>query len=266
MKAPVILPLAMLFSAAPIARAAITTITFESPDYTTASPLSTGTGVTTNRTFDGQQGWSQSTSSHAGQIITTTTSGSYTGGQGLTANTSSATDQTYIGAKASGAFDSFVFDFRYQVKELGLGGWNDDDADSLFDQSEAEFMAGTVTISTTTSFGLRAAGFGTRLSTGTSGTAGNWYRMTVTPDFANLQVTLGVFNLTSNSAVSLASSVFTLTGAEFGVNPTAYEGITARVTSNSGAVATLDNIHLIPEPATALLGGLGMLAMLRRRR
>ena len=49
-----------------------------------------------------------------------------------------------------------------------------------------------------------------------------------------------------------------------------YEGITARVTSSSEsgqAPAAIDNIQIIPEPnVAALLGGLGMLSLLRRRR
>ena len=272
-----ILPLALFASSGPLVHAA-TNITFESP-YTVAA-LSTGattpTATTTNRAFDGQQGWSKSTSGNNGQIITTTTSGAYVGSQALTGSTaaSAGSVDTYIGGKAVGPMTSLVFDFRYYGVELGVGGWNDDDGDSLFDQTEAEFMPGIVSTSASTyAFGLRGAGFlgtgGTyngRFSTGTPGTPGSWYRMTVTPDFANLQVTLAVFNLTSNSSVSLATSVFTLTGAQFGVNPTAYEGISARVTSHASAAAAIDNIQVIPEPAAALLGGLGMLSLLRRRR
>lgn len=244
---------------------AATTITFESP-YTTGALSTAPVSVLTDRPFDGQQGWSRSSSDNVGNIITTTTSGTYTGGQGLTGSTTGST-QTYVGAKALGAFDSYVFDFRYYAtREVVVGGWNDDDNDSLFDNSEVEFMAGTVAISGTTSFGLRTAGFGDRLSTGTSGTNGSWYRMTVTPDFANLQVSIAVFNLTSNSTVTLATSVFTLTSAEFGVDPTLYEGVAVRLTSDSALPVTLDNIQLIPEPSVALLGSLGLLALLRRRR
>jgi hypothetical protein len=90
--------------------------------------------------------------------------------------------------------------------------------------------------------------------------------MTVNPDFATTTVTLGVFNLTTNSAVTLGTSVFNLTSAQFGVDPTTYEGVVARVTSDSGRPSAIDNITLIPEPSAALLGGLGLLALLRRRR
>lgn len=233
------LPLCMFLAVQPLAAA---TIDFESPAYTTASPLSTSpVGLTADRPFDGQQGWSRSTSDSFGNIITTTTSGSYTGGQALT-GTITSSQLTYIGAKAVGAFPSFSYDLRYYPVDLGVGGWNDDDGDGLFDQSEAEFMAGTVTISSTTTFGLRTAGFGTRLSTGTSGISGHSYRMTVTPDFANLQVTLAVYDLTANAAVPLTTSTFTLTTAQFGVNPTGYEGISARVTSSSTFPAAIDNL------------------------
>ena len=260
-----ILSLALFASSVPLVHAA-TLIDFESP-YTVGA-VATATAGTTNKAFVGQQNWSDSTSTSGGNIITTTDSGLYTGGsQALTASITAA-DQTYIGAKAVGAITmtTLVFDFRYQSKELGLGGWYDTDNDSLFDQTEAQFMAGTVTPVSTNYFGVRGAGFGTKYSTGTSGTNGSWYRMTVTPDFANLQVTLAVFDLTTNSAVTLATSVFTLPSAQFGVNPTDYEGITARVTGNSGASAAIDNIQVIPEPTAALLGGLGMLSLLRRRR
>jgi hypothetical protein len=90
--------------------------------------------------------------------------------------------------------------------------------------------------------------------------------MTVTPDFATTTITLGVFNLTTNTAVPLGTSVFTLTGAQFGVDPTTYEGVVARVSCDSINASAIDNITLIPEPAAALLGGLGMLALLRRSR
>ena len=270
-----ILPLALFVSSVPLVHAA-TNITFESP-YDTAAALSTGatapTNTTTNRAFDGQQGWSRSTSGNGGNIITTTTSGNYTGGQALTGSTAAGTSSsldTYIGGKAVvGPMTSLVFDFRYYGVELGVGGWNDAEAvpDGLFDQTEAQFMAGIVS-SSGFKFGVRGANFGTRYSTGTVGTPGNWYRMTITPDSVAKTVTLGVFDLTANTAVALGTSVFTLTTltTDFGVATTAYEGISARVTSYAAAPAAIDNIQVIPEPAAALLGGLGMLSLLRRRR
>ena len=246
-------------------------IIFESPDYATATPLSTGTGTLTDRLFNGQQAWSQSTSSHAGQVIVTTTSGSYTGGQGLTANTTTGTTQTYIGAKAGVLLTNYSFDFRYQSLELGIGGWNDDDADGKFDQTEAEYMPGIVAVTGGTAFGLRVAGFGAtggpsntgRFSTGTAGVNGNWYRMSVTPDFANLQVTLAVHDLTNNAAVPLTTSTFTLTSTEFGGDPAAYDGLTARVSSNSGGITLLDNISpdgSPPDPPAPLPGGASLVA------
>jgi len=230
-----------------VAPLAAAPITFESPDYLTATPFSTDINTTTDRLFNGQQGWSQSTSNGAGQIIATSTSGAYTVGQGLVA---SSTDQTYIGAKAGVVLTNYSFDFRYQPKELGLGGWNDDDADGKFDQTEAGFMPGIVALSSGTAFGLRIAGFGAtggtyngRISTGTTGINGNWYRMTVTPDFANLQVSLAVHDLTKNLAVTLATSTFTLTSIQFGGNPSDYDGITARVSGSNTTGNILDNIY-----------------------
>ena len=263
-----ILSLALFASSVPLVHAA-TLIDFESP-YTVGA-LSTTPGTTTNRPFDGQQGWSKSTSGNGGQIITTTTSGAYTSSQALTGSTvaSAGSADTYIGGKSVGPMTSLVFDFRYYGVELGVGGWNDAEAvpDGLFDQTEAQFMAGIVS-STGFKFGVRGANFGTRYSTGTSGTVGNWYRMTVTPNSVAKTVTLDVFDLTANTAVTLGTSVFTLTTltTDFGVATTAYEGISARVTSYDTAPAAIDNIQVIPEPTAALLGGLGMLSLLRRRR
>ena len=129
-----ILPLALFASSVPLVHAA-TLIDFESP-YTAGALSTLPNAATTNRPFDGQEGWSRSTSTSAGTLITTTTSGNYTGGQGLTGTTGGVT-QTYIGGKSIGAMTTMTFDFRYYGVELGVGGWNDDDADSLFDQTEA---------------------------------------------------------------------------------------------------------------------------------
>ena len=260
-----ILPLALFASSVPLVHAA-TLIDFQSP-YTLGALSPTPANVATLRPFDGQQGWSRSTSTSTGNIFTNSASGLYAGNSQALTGSVTTTSETYIGAKAVGGLDSFSFEFLYNAVELGIGGWNDDNADSLFDQTETEFMAGVVS-SSGYKFGVRGANFGTRFSTGTVGTPGSWYRMTVTPNSVAKTVTLGVFNLTTNTAVALGTSVFNLT-TEFGVATTAYEGIAARVTSSTAASGTgaIDNIQIIPEPnAAALLGGLGMLSLLRRRR
>lgn len=263
MKKP-ILTSAFLAACSPFLQAAIV-IDFQSP-YTIGT-LSSASGTTTDRVFTGQQGWSTSTGNSVGNIITTTTSGNYTGGQALTGGTGGTAD-TYLGAKAVGGFTSFTFDFRYYAgREVTVGGWNDDDADGRFDQSETEFMAGALFFGGNTRFGVRYANFGTQVQTTTAGVNGNWYRMTVTPEYdATPTVTLGVFNLTTNSAVTLSQSTFSISSADFGVDPTTYDGVMARVTSDSTTQAAIDNITLVPEPSIALLGSLGVLGLLRRRR
>jgi hypothetical protein len=101
-----------------------------------------------------------------------------------------------------------------------------------------------------------------RISTGTAGVNGNWYRMTITPNFANLTVTLAVHDLTNNIAITLTTSTISLTADQFGGDPAAYDGVTARVTSSS-APGALDNISPDgnpPEPPQPLPGGASLVA------
>ena len=88
--------------------------------------------------------------------------------------------------------------------------------------------------------------------------------MSVTPDFANLQVSLAVHDLTNNAAVPLTTSTFTLASTEFGGDPAAYDGVTARVTSTSGE-SHRPRQHLArrqspPEPPQPLPGGASLVA------
>ena len=243
-----------LFSSALFLTAALpalaTEITFESP-YTTTGDFSTGINVTTAALFNGQQNWSQSYSNSLGKIITTTTSGSYTGGQALSAPTAGAT-LTYMGAtQAIAPTSSYQFDFRYyNAAEVGVGGWDDTNTDGKSAQAEAGFTAGNVAVSNSASaFGIRGTGFlgtgGTylgRFSTGTSGVDGNWYRMIVMPDSTTNQVSLSVYDLTTGAAVPLTTSLINFTAAEFGVATSSYDGLTARVTATSTKTSALDNI------------------------
>jgi hypothetical protein len=246
-----------------------TVITFDS--YT-PGPLAS-VGAATNNNFSGQDGWSKSSSSNAGQIVAFPNSGAYAGGQALAAYTTT-TQQTYIGAKETAGFESFSFDLRYYVgQEMGVGGWFDSDNDGLFDQSEAQFMGGTVVIGGATVFGIRGASFaGTggpsnngRYSSGFTGVAGNWYRITVSPDFATLGVLLSIFDLTTETSVATDVSV-NLSAAHFGANPALYDGVAVRSTGSTASPTALDNLTLIPEPSTTLLLGLAGLGLLRRRR
>lgn len=264
-------------------------ITFESPTYTVGTLASTAAG-TTDRAFTGQDGWSASTGGNAGAVVATTTSGEYSGGQAISGGTA-----TYIGAR-QGSIDfdmsagiTISFDLRYGTgQEMGVGFWGDSDNDNLFDQSETGVLFGVVSDGTSPyAMGMRYANFSTRAySNGTggvvtsgaspvTGTAASWYHFAITilPNGANYDISMSVRNLTNSTDVDFNSTLgganpftATLTAIQFGVNPYAADGIAARATT-SGSNGLLDNVRLtIPEPGVTLLGGLGLLGLLRRRR
>lgn len=253
------------------------TITFES--YAAGALASVGT--TTNNAFTGQDDWSASSGGAAGTIVATTNSGEYVGGQALSGT-------SYIGANANYTVsNTYSFDLRYGIgQEMGVGHWNDDDADGLFDQAEAELQVGIVADGGSPyAFGLRTAGFGTRIwangtggaittGTGLSGTAGDWYRFVVSyvANGSNYDITMAVRNLTISTDIDFDSTtsgiqpwMVTVTSGQFGVAPSDAEGLLIRTTT-SGSNGLIDNINTIPEPTAALLGGLGLLGLLRRRR
>ena len=80
---------------------------------------------------------------------------------------------------------------------------------------------------------------------------------TITVDVDGTQV--GSFNQTVGTSYVTQSYTFTATG------PTATVAFNYGATLNGNGYM-LDNVTVIPEPSTALLGGLGLLALLRRRR
>jgi hypothetical protein len=257
-------------------------ITFESPTYSTATTLSVApANVATNRAFDGQDGWSRSTSSSTGTVVSTTTSGEYIGGQAIGG-------ATYIGANRNEILTSnFSFDLRYgSGQEMGVGHWNDDDNDGLFDQGESELQIGVVSGAGGWYFGARYANFGTRVYSdgagnvvsggpGVAGTAGHWYRFNVEyiDNGGNYDITVDLRNLTTSTDIDFDSGTagvqnwnFTITAAQFGVAPADADGLFVRTTT-SGTNGLLDNINTaVPEPSAALLAGLGLLGLLRRRR
>ncbi len=148
---------------------------------------------------------------------------------------------------------------------------------------------GTNVLSVTALSANQAAGV-TQILTGTTLAAGETYTMTVAigdwKDQVPLRWTLGIGTssmatgtyLNSNSGNGLTNDAFT----DFSVQyvATGFESqlgedikITLRAdfdgSGGAGAIATaFDNVRfdVIPEPSTALLGGLGLLALLRRRR
>jgi hypothetical protein len=265
--------------AASVANAA--TITFESP-YTTGAIGATN-GSITNAPFTGQQGWSLSTSNGTGLIITTTTSGEYVGGQALSASTTAA-DRTYIGGKLgivnTAATNTITFDLRFQSNMVVTAGFlGDGDTDGRFDQNlDTGMQFGVLN----NSVHVRNALFGTNTTlTGITGglSAGSWYRFNIIIGEVvgtNRSITMSVRDLTAGSTIDLNGASagtdysFSAAVSAFGVAPEDAVGGFVRVTqlNNGSDRSAIDNLSFtaIPEPSTALLGALGLLALLRRRR
>lgn len=259
------------------------TITFETGQGYTNNTNIGALGGASDAPFTGQQGWSLSTSTGTGRIVTTTTSGEYTGGQGLGAD--SADTRTYIGGKLGAVeitgINTITFDAMYSTGGaisagfLGVG-----DADGLFDNSDAGMQFGGNGSPGATVF-YRDLGFGaTQTNPSSSGTLveGKWYRHTITIgeiSGANRSITMSVRNLTDatdldlNGGTAGTSITFSVTNSAFGVAPEAAVGGFIRISNATGASTPfIDNINFtaVPEPSSVFLGSLGMLALLRRRR
>ncbi len=248
-------PLRYLLPAAPLAIHAAVPIDFEDPPYVVGDLASITPGLV-DKNFNGQDGWSESTSNSPGVIAATSASGEYVGGQALTASTT-----TYIGAKSGyhllqDGSDTFTFDIRAGASQTGIGFWSDTDGDGLFDQAEAQIHFGF--INSAFQFGYRRPAFGTVALSGTSGTSGHWYRFVVTvgePDeeTGDRQITMRVRNLTASSEVDFDPEtpgtqpwIFTVTPADFGTAPEEWDGTFVRVTAGA-----IDNINgpIPPPPA-----------------
>lgn len=262
---PVCLALA---ATSPLVHAA--TVDFESPTFSTATALSPApaTNILTDRTFDGQDGWSRSTSAATGTVFAAPASGSYVAGQAIRGGAS-----TYIGAKAGYVLvdpvtKQFTFDLQHgNTSESTVGLWNDDDGDGLFDQTEGQIQFGVINTGTPRHFGYRAKGFGAQISSGIAGVSGNWYRCLVTigdPDSStgDRVATMRVLNLTTNVEVDFDTTTFgnqpwtvTIPAASFGAAPADCEGTMVRVTGT----AAVDNINgpapVFPPPSSVWDGG-----------
>jgi hypothetical protein len=246
------------------------TITFETDQGYVAGSIAPVNGGSTNAPFDGQQGWSRSTSNGTGAIAATTASGEYVGGLAL----GSGGTGTYIGGKRASVeltgYNSISFDAKYSTG-IGVGFLGDADSDGLFDQTETGLAFGVG--GSGVRFQVRYAGFGTEVLSGVSGTTGNWYRFNALIGESiggSRDLTLSAYNLTTGAFVDLNGAApgndwsLSVTDAQFGVAPESAVGGFVRLTGS----AQVDNLRFtaIPEPSTILLGGIGLLAMARRRR
>jgi hypothetical protein len=72
-----------------------------------------------------------------------------------------------------------------------------------------------------------------------------------------------VLGYTNTSAVDFTSQTVNFTSSSSVGDAI---GFYADLRANGGTLGSLDNLTIIPEPSAALLGGLGVLCLLRRRR
>lgn len=259
-------------------------INFESPDYTIGA-IGATSGSTTTAPFTGQQNWSLSTASGGGAVFAAPTSGEYVEGQALSAKTTGPGAPTYIGGK-TGIIDTSTtstisFDFRFQTNRTVTAGFLADAGNNnLFDTTDTgmQFGVGGNVVY------VREASFGAQVTlTGITNsilTAGNWYHMGVSVGEVvglDRSLTLSVRDLTLGADVDLngagAGNAYTFSVADsvFGVAPEeAVGGFVTIVQAGTDATtrSAIDNLALtaVPEPSTVLLGGLGVLSLLVRRR
>jgi hypothetical protein len=243
-------------------------INFESPTYSVGALAG---AVTSPAPFDGQGGWSRGVSSGTGGIVTTSTSGAYTGGQGL--RSSPSANDSYIGGITVGLSGVTSISYDYQISNVGrsyLGLWNDMDSDGELTSGEVGVVFGASNYD----FMFRIGNGGTESKTGVLGTIGNWYRLTMDigpSSGGNRTVTLSVYNLTTQALVDLAplsaATTFsqTYTDAQFGAAPEDADGLWLRLGSNADG-GVIDNISAVPEPSFPGLAALGLCLWVRSRK
>ncbi|MCW1923905.1 right-handed parallel beta-helix repeat-containing protein [Luteolibacter arcticus] len=220
------------------------TLSFETDQgYTNGNIAATNGGQ--GAPFNGQQGWSRSTSDNAGNIFTTSPSGEYPGGQALRSGASGS----YIGGKRGivrkSAINTLVFD-AFTGHSVSVGYLGDPDADGLFEHADCGMQFGIN--GDTKRFIYREAGFGTQFNIPVTASAA-WHRFKITVGESmggNRTISLSAYNLASRLWIDLNGAapgndwIFTVTDAQFGVAPEDAVGGYVRLTSNG----YVDNLSL----------------------
>lgn len=248
--------------------------------FTAGTPVNSSTSAIAFGGANGNsEGWTASSSSSAGALVTVAASGSFTGGQALTSTTTSpGSGTTYIGAlQVSDLYggvgiESLQFDASVTADSSAsfatLGGWYDGESNGEFVQDTGTGVVGGILSGG--DFGIRAANFGNSYSSGVLATPGDWYQITLTYDYAANSAMLAAYNLTTDAAVNLegvgGDYVETISGLYSSANPSAYEGVVARVTG-TGELTDL-YVQPVPEPGIMSITAVGfgcLLVGLRRR-
>lgn len=216
-------------------------------------------------------GWSLSgTDSSAVTVVSTTTSGAYIGGRAIQTDAGGSTVAGILVTQSgiTGLQVDMLWDYADRVDPpstptLQLVGWDDSGSDGIFASGERE--AGFAMDNTTPDFEFLSGGSELDGDTSTTFSADIWYRLTMTwsaPDGAgDRMVTLNGYDLTNNASLGVVNSM-TMTAAQFGPDPSEWDGVAVRMTRG-----TFDNIQVIPEPSVGFLSLMaGGLVLLRRQR
>ena len=131
------------------------------------------------------EGWTLSSSTATGLVVSATSSGSFAGDQALGTGTTSS-GQTYIGALNLGlnGISSFTFDVYDSVgisAQATVGGYYNAGSDGQFHQSADTGVVGGIL--SNEQFGIRGANFGTAYGSGVAPTLNNWYQLTLTYNY-----------------------------------------------------------------------------------